>query len=165
MKAAALRRAFNYIWSDSQIGGGKPQLDLIEIDGPFVHEGISITPLPVLHGDWTILGFRIGNFAYITDTNGIPDATMRLLEGVEILALDGLRIAPRHPTHFVIEEAVAAAKQIDARETWLIHLTHEVDHAAVEATLPAGIRLPYDALALEPSHLNPSHTPPTPPPR
>jgi len=114
-----------------------------------VHEGIAITPLPVEHGDWTILGFRIGNFAYITDTNGIPEATLRLLEGVEILALDGLRIAPRHPTHFVIDEAVAAATQINARETWLIHLTHEVDHAAVEATLPAGIRLAYDGLVLE----------------
>ncbi|HEX3071522.1 MAG TPA: MBL fold metallo-hydrolase [Thermoanaerobaculia bacterium] len=149
MTAAAIRRAFNYIWSDSQIGGGKPQLDLIEIDGPFVHEGIAITPLPVTHGDWTILGFRIGGFAYITDTNGIPDATMKLLEGVEILALDGLRISPRHPTHFVIDEAVAVATQINARETWLIHLTHEVDHETVEATLPAGIRLAYDGLVLE----------------
>ena len=149
MTAAAIRRAFNYIWSDSQIGGGKPQLDLIEIDGPFVHEGIAITPLPVTHGDWTILGFRIGDFAYITDTNGIPDATMKLLEGVDILALDGLRISPRHPTHFVIEEAVAAAKKINARETWLIHLTHEVDHETVEATLPEGIRLAYDGLVLD----------------
>ena len=148
MTAAAIRRAFNYIWSDSQIGGGKPQLDLREIDGPFVHEGIAITPLPVTHGDWTILGFRIGDFAYITDTNGIPDATMKLLEGIEILALDGLRISPRHPTHFVIEEAVAVAKQINARETWLIHLTHEVDHETVEATLPEGIKLAYDGLVL-----------------
>jgi phosphoribosyl 1,2-cyclic phosphate phosphodiesterase len=149
MTAAAIRRAFNYIWSDSQIGGGKPQLDLIEIEGPFVHEGIAITPLPVTHGDWTILGFRIGDFAYITDTNGIPDATMKLLAGVEILALDGLRISPRHPTHFVIEEAVAVAKQINARETWLIHLTHEVDHETVEATLPEGIKLAYDGLVLD----------------
>jgi phosphoribosyl 1,2-cyclic phosphate phosphodiesterase len=149
MTAAAIRRAFSYIWSDSQVGGGKPQLDLIEIDGLFVHEGIAITPLPVTHGDWTILGFRIGNFAYITDTNGIPDSTMELLHGVEILALDGLRIAPRHPTHFVIDEAVETAQRIGARETWLIHLTHEVDHATVEATLPSGIRLAYDGLVLE----------------
>ncbi len=69
--------------------------------------------------------------------------------GVEILALDGLRISPRHPTHFVIEEAVAVAKQINARETWLIHLTHEVDHSTVEATLPSGIKLAYDGLVLE----------------
>jgi phosphoribosyl 1,2-cyclic phosphate phosphodiesterase len=147
--AKAVRRAFSYIWSDSQIGGGKPQLELHEVDAPFTHAGIEITPLPVLHGDWTILGFRVGAFAYITDTNGIPDATMRLLGGVEHLALDGLRPSPRHPTHFVIDEAVACAQRIGAKRTWLIHLTHEVDHAAVEATLPDGIRLAYDGLRLE----------------
>jgi len=147
--AKAVRRAFGYIWSDSQIGGGKPQLDLHEVEGPFTHEGIEITPLPVCHGDWTILGYRIGNFAYITDTNGIPDATMRLLHDVEHLALDGLRVSPRHPTHFTIEEAVACAQKIGAKHTWLIHLTHEVDHTTVEATLPEGVRLAYDGLRLE----------------
>ncbi len=146
--AKAVRRAFSYIWSDSQIGGGKPQLELHEVDGPFVHGGIEITPLPVCHGDWTILGFRVGDFAYITDTNGIPDSTMRLLGGIEHLALDGLRPSPRHPTHFVIDEAVACAQRIGARQTWLIHLTHEVDHAAVEARLPEGVKLAYDGLVL-----------------
>jgi phosphoribosyl 1,2-cyclic phosphate phosphodiesterase len=147
--ANAVRRAFSYIWSDSQIGGGKPQLDLHEIDGPFTHEGVDVVPLSVSHGDWTILGFRIGAFAYITDTNGIPDSTMRLLRDLEHLALDGLRVAPRHPTHFTIDEAVACAQKIGAKQTWLIHLTHEVDHATVEATLPAGVRLAYDGLRLE----------------
>jgi phosphoribosyl 1,2-cyclic phosphate phosphodiesterase len=147
--AKAIRRAFSYIWADTQIGGGKPQLDLHEVEEPFTHRGVAITPLPVTHGEWTILGYRIGGFAYITDTNGIPDATMELLRGVETLALDGLRIAPRHPTHFTIDEAVRAAQRIGARETWLIHLTHEVDHATVEATLPEGIRLAYDGLKLE----------------
>jgi phosphoribosyl 1,2-cyclic phosphate phosphodiesterase len=148
--AKAVRRAFSYIWDAStQVGGGKPQLDLHEVDAEFEHEGITITPLPVAHGDWTILGYRIGTFAYITDTNGIPESTLKLLEGVEILALDGLREAPRHPTHFVIDQAVACAKEIGARETWLIHLAHEVEHAEVEATLPPGIRLAYDGLVLE----------------
>jgi phosphoribosyl 1,2-cyclic phosphate phosphodiesterase len=147
--AKAVRRAFGYIWdTSSQIGGGKPQLDLHEVDGPFSHDGVEITPIPVDHGDWTIFGFRIGAFAYITDTNGIPESSMRLLEGVEVLALDGLRPAPRHPTHFVISEAVASAQKIGARETWLIHLTHEVMHREVEATLPEGIRLAYDGLVI-----------------
>ncbi|HEX3581528.1 MAG TPA: MBL fold metallo-hydrolase, partial [Thermoanaerobaculia bacterium] len=147
--ARAVRRAFSYIWDESQIGGGKPQLELIEVTSAFSHEGIDIMPIPVEHGDWTILGFRIGKFAYITDTNGIPPASMEMLRGVEILALDGLRVAPRHPTHWVISEAVDAAEKIGARETWLIHLTHEVDHDEVEATLPDGIRLAYDGLRLE----------------
>jgi phosphoribosyl 1,2-cyclic phosphate phosphodiesterase len=145
----AIRRAFAYIWDRSQIGGGKPQLELVEIDGPFSHDGIDVVPIPVTHGDWTILGFRIGPFAYITDTNGIPPASMKLLEGVDTLALDGLRPAPPHPTHFTIDEAVAVAQQIGARVTYLIHLTHEVEHEEVEARLPAGVHLAYDGLELE----------------
>jgi phosphoribosyl 1,2-cyclic phosphate phosphodiesterase len=146
----AIRRVFGYIWDHStQVGGGKPQLELHEVDGAFAHAGVQVIPIPVTHGDWTILGFRIGGFAYITDTNGIPPASMRLLEGVDILALDGLRPGPHHPTHFTIAEAIACAKQIGARETWLIHLAHEVDHEEVEAMLPDGIRLAYDGLVLE----------------
>ena len=74
---------------------------------------------------------------------------MKLLEGVESLALDGLRASPKHPTHFTIDEAVAAAQRIGAKETWLIHLTHDVDHEPTEAKLPAGIRLAFDGLRLE----------------
>lgn len=148
--AKAVRRVFSYIWDhETQVGGGKPQLDLHEVAAPFEHDGIHVTPIPVTHGDWTILGYRIGNFAYITDTNGIPEESMRLLEGVEVLALDGLRQTPRHPTHFVIDQAVAVAQRIAARETWLIHLAHEVEHDEVDATLPAGIRLAYDGLVLD----------------
>ena len=148
--AKAVRRAFAYIWDVyTQVGGGKPQLELHDIDGPFTHDGVEVIPLPVTHGEWTILGFRIGNFAYITDTNGIPDATMRLLEGVEQVALDGLRPSPPHPTHFTIGEAVEAAQNIGATTTWIIHLAHEVMHAEVEAQLPPNVRLAYDGLRLE----------------
>ena len=148
--AKAIRRAFAYIWDEtSQIGGGKPQLELVEVEETFAHDGIEITPIPVDHGNWTILGYRIGPFAYITDTNGIPPASMKLLEGVRVLALDGLRPAPVHPTHFTIDQAVACARRVGAAETWLIHLTHEVRHADVEATLPEGVRLAYDGLRLE----------------
>ena len=150
MTTRAIRRAFSYIWDMStQIGGGKPQLELHEVDGPFSHDGIEIVPIPVEHGDWTILGFRLGTFAYITDTNGIPPASMKLLEGVDTLALDGLRPAPAHSTHFTIGEAVEVSQQIGARVTYLIHLTHEVDHETVEATLPENVHLAWDGLELE----------------
>jgi phosphoribosyl 1,2-cyclic phosphate phosphodiesterase len=148
--AKAIRRAFSYIWDDhSQPGGGKPQLELHEIHEPFVYEGIEIVPVPVTHGDWTILGFRIGPFAYITDTNGIPPASMKLLEGIEVLALDGLRPAPPHPTHFTIDEAIACARRIGVAQTYLIHLTHDVDHESFDATLPEGVHLAHDGLVLE----------------
>jgi len=147
--AKAIRRVFSYIWDGSQIGGGKPQLDLHEVEEPFVHDGVEVVPVPVTHGDWTILGFRIGRFAYITDTNGIPAASMKLLEGIDVLALDGLRPAPPHPTHFTIGEAITCAKEIGARMTYLIHLTHDIDHEPFDATLPDGVRLAYDGLELE----------------
>jgi phosphoribosyl 1,2-cyclic phosphate phosphodiesterase len=147
--AKAIRRAFSYIWSDSQVGGGKPQIELHEVDGPFRHDGIDIVPIPVRHGDWTILGYRIGSFAYITDTNGIPDQSLPLLEGIDTLALDGLRPSPPHPTHFTIGEAVAASQRVAPRMTYLIHLAHEVDHATVEATLPENVRLAWDGMRLE----------------
>jgi phosphoribosyl 1,2-cyclic phosphate phosphodiesterase len=147
--AKAIRRAFSYIWSESQPGGGKPQLELHEVSERFGHDGIEITPLPVWHGEWTILGFRIGPFAYITDTNGIPEASMHLLEGIDTLALDGLRPSPPHPTHFTIDEAIAAARRIGARATYLIHLTHDIEHSSFEASLPAGFKLAYDGLRLE----------------
>jgi phosphoribosyl 1,2-cyclic phosphate phosphodiesterase len=150
MTAKAIRRAFSYIWdTSSQLGGGKPQLELHEVEEAFTHEGVEIIPIPVDHGDWTILGYRIGNFAYITDTNGVPPASLKLLEGVEVLALDGLRPGPRHSTHFIVSEAIECAKQIGARDTWLIHLAHEVEHVEVEATLPEGVRLAYDGLVLD----------------
>ncbi|HEV7763639.1 MAG TPA: MBL fold metallo-hydrolase [Thermoanaerobaculia bacterium] len=148
--AKAIRRVFSYIWDHTtQMGGGKPQVELHEVEETFTHDGIAITPIPVLHGDWTILGFRIGNFAYITDTNGIPPASMKLLEGVEVLALDGLRPGPNHPTHFTIAQAMQCAQEIGARETWLIHLAHEVEHDEVERGLPAGVRLAFDGLVLD----------------
>ena len=149
MTAKAVRRAFSYIWSDSQPGGGKPQLELHEIAETFTHDGVTITPIPVAHGDWTILGFRIGDFAYITDTNGVPDSSLRLLEGIRVLALDGLRPWPPHPTHFTIDEAIACSRRIGAAETYLIHLTHDVDHDEFDRTLPKGVHLAYDGLRLE----------------
>jgi phosphoribosyl 1,2-cyclic phosphate phosphodiesterase len=148
MTAKAIRRAFSYIWSDSQIGGGKPQLELEEVESPFHHDGVEITPIPVTHGDWTILGFRIGDFAYITDTNGIPGPSMRLLEGVKVLAIDGLRPSPPHPTHFTVNQAIEAARQVGAQETYLIHLTHEIEHESFEKTLPDGVKLAYDGMSI-----------------
>lgn len=145
-----IRRAFGYIWDkNSQEGGGKPQLELREVNGTFDYQGIRISPVPVRHGDWTVLGYRIGPFAYITDTNGIPDSSLSLLQGVDTIAIDGLRTGPVHSTHFIISEAIEATRPLQPRMTYLIHLSHDVDHDRVESTLPADVRLAYDGLVLE----------------
>jgi phosphoribosyl 1,2-cyclic phosphate phosphodiesterase len=107
--------------------------------------GSRITPLRLRHGVFDVLGFRVGNVAYCTDTNGIPDETWPLLEGLDVLVLDCLR-ANRHPTHFSIDEALAAAAQVGARRTLFVHMAHDIRHAEIAATLPPGVELAVDGL-------------------
>lgn len=147
--ADAIRTAFSYIWANTQIGGGKPRLELEVVDGRFERAGVKVTPIPVEHGSWTILGYRIGDFAYITDTNGIPPESRELLRGLKVLALDGLRPSPPHPTHFTIPEAVEAGREIAAEQTYIIHVSHDVDHETVEKSLPDGFALAWDGLVLD----------------
>jgi phosphoribosyl 1,2-cyclic phosphate phosphodiesterase len=102
----------------------------------------------ICHGDATILGFRIGGLAYLTDCNGIPPETASLLEGLEVLVLGALRFRP-HPTHFSLDEALAAAQKIGARRTLFTHFSHDVDHGAWAQTLPPGFAPAYDGLVVE----------------
>ena len=141
---AELRRIFAYAFTPpAGPGGGVPELALTPIDGPFVVEGMTIVPVPILHGHWPILGFRIGTFAYLTDCSAIPEPSYALLEGLEVLVLDALRHRP-HPTHFTVAQAVAAATRVGARQTYFTHICHDLPHAATCAALPPGMALAYD---------------------
>ena len=148
---AALRRTFAYAFEPGEEGGGKPRLRLLPVDpenGAFSLLGLEILPIPVFHGSMPVLGYRFGPFAYVTDCNAIPDASLERLAGVEVLILGALRYRP-HSTHFSIAEAVAMARRIGARRTIFTHLSHEVDHAKPRDPLPAeGIELGYDGLQL-----------------
>ncbi|MFL6194951.1 MAG: MBL fold metallo-hydrolase [Thermoanaerobaculia bacterium] len=141
----AIRRAFAYVFEAGQEGGGKPQLDLIEVRQPFDLLGRTFTPVPVWHGEMEVFGYRIGGFAYVTDCNVIPEPSLRLLEGVEVLVLDALRHRP-HSTHFSVEEALEVAARIGPRRTILTHMAHEVDH---DDPLPPGVEFGYDGLTFE----------------
>jgi phosphoribosyl 1,2-cyclic phosphate phosphodiesterase len=145
---ATIRRVFAYVFEDGQEGGGKPQLELIEIRAPFPLLGRRVIPVPVWHGGLEVYGYRIGDFAYLTDCNRIPEASLALLGGLEVLILDALRYRP-HPTHFSVAEAVVAARQIGARRTVLTHLAHEVDYDNPREPLPPGVELGYDGLVLD----------------
>lgn len=145
----ALRRTFGYVFdSGAPKGGGVPDLRLWRIGGPFMIGRQEIVPVPIRHGSWHILGFRVGTFAYLTDCNGIPAASRPLLEGLDCLVLDALRRRP-HPTHFTIDQAVAAAREIGARRTLFTHIAHELGHEASCAGLPEGMALAHDALTIE----------------
>jgi phosphoribosyl 1,2-cyclic phosphate phosphodiesterase len=145
---AALRRMFAYAFEDGQQGGGRPRLELVEVSGPFELLGREVVPVPVLHGDLPVLGYRVGGFAYVTDCNFIPESSMELLSGLDTLILDALRYRP-HSTHFCVEEAIAVARRLGARRTYFTHMTHEVDHSAPAAELPAGVEFGYDGLVVD----------------
>jgi phosphoribosyl 1,2-cyclic phosphate phosphodiesterase len=144
-----LRRTFAYVFSsDAPRGGGVPDLRLWPIDGSFCVGRTTVVPVAVQHGPWQVLGFRIGSFAYLTDCNGIPPASLAQLQGVETLVLDALRYTP-HPTHFTVHEAIAAARQVGATTTYFTHIAHDLGHEETCAALPPGFTLAYDGLALE----------------
>ncbi len=140
-----LRRTFAYAFEEGQEGGGKPKIDLIPIVDPFELFGLTIVPVPLRHGELEVLGFRVGSFAYLTDCNCVPRSSRPLLEGVETLIIDALRYRP-HPTHFNVEQAIVAAREIGARRTWLTHLACEIDAADLRQPLPEGFALASDGL-------------------
>ncbi|HMB14838.1 MAG TPA: GPMC system MBL fold metallohydrolase [Pelovirga sp.] len=139
----SLHRNFSYIFDQYQPSGYVPRLTLHPIEGAIQLFGLEVIPVPLHHGAQPATGYRCGPFAYLTDCNKIPDSSLELLEGLQLLVLDGLRFKP-HPTHFNIPEAVAIAQSIGAKQTLLTHLSHDVDHFRVDADLPDGINLAYD---------------------
>ncbi|MCF6178355.1 MAG: GPMC system MBL fold metallohydrolase [Geopsychrobacter sp.] len=143
-----IRNNFPYIFASTSEPGYIPQLKTCPVADTFWICGIPLIPVPLLHGAMEVFGYRIGPLAYLTDCNGIPEASRTLLDGVEILVIDGLRIKP-HRTHFNIQQAVKVAQEIGAKQTWLTHLSHEVDHPKHEKELPPGIGFAFDGQQIE----------------
>lgn len=147
-----LKIMFPWAFSPENIHHGYVKPDPRVADGPFYYRDLRITPLPVEHAAVETIGFRFDHpgmrpLAYLPDVKRIPPDTLRLLRGVAVLVVDALRPQP-HPTHFSLDEALAAAAEIAAGETWLTHLGHENDHAALSARLPDGVRVAWDGLRL-----------------
>jgi phosphoribosyl 1,2-cyclic phosphate phosphodiesterase len=130
---------------------GVPAIGLHEINAgqPFTIGDITILPVEVMHGKLPILGYRFGSFAYITDMKTIADDQARLLDGVEVLVVNALRFDKPHHSHQLVDDAVAFARSIGARRTFLIHVCHDVGlHEVANARLPEGIELAYDGQQL-----------------
>ena len=130
---------------------GVPAIQLHEIHP---HEAfrigdLEIVPFLVMHHDLPILGYRIGSLAYITDMKTIADEELPYIEGCDTLVVNALRQKPHH-SHQTLDEAVAFAKKVGARQTWLIHSSHDIGrHAEVNASLPANIQMAYDGQVIE----------------
>ena len=148
-----MRRKFDYIFdplAQPIPGSSRPDVAATVLE-PGVEAdvaGIRVLPLRFSHGPSTVLGFRFGPLAYITDVKVVPAADRPALAGLEVLVLSALFHRP-HPTHLSIAEAVETAQALGARRTFLTHLTHETGHAALLAELPAGIEPAYDGLVVE----------------
>ncbi len=145
---AALLRRFDYAFQPPAWAGSAPQLEFHAVFGPFIAAGVEVLPVPLQHGSMEVLGFRLDNVAYATDCNGIAPESRALLRGLDLLILDALRFSP-HPTHFTLAESLAVIADLRPRRTLLTHIAHEIDHAAVSASLPAGVELAYDGLMVE----------------
>ncbi len=144
-----LKTEFYYAFEETRYPG-TPQIQLVTIDDqPISVQGISIIPLPVMHLRMPVLGFRIGGFSYITDANYISPETMNRLAGTEVLVLNALQKEP-HVSHFNLQEAIAIAEKVGARQTYFTHISHKLGaHKAIEKELPNSIALGFDGLSFE----------------
>jgi phosphoribosyl 1,2-cyclic phosphate phosphodiesterase len=144
---AALGRCFSYAFKEPEPEQKlfRPHLvhRLINPERPFQVGPLKSTPVPLMHGDLPVLGFRIGRLAYCTDVSRIPEPSFALLEGLDVLVLDALQYK-RHSTHFSVEEAIEAAKRVGARQTLFTHIAHSLPHAETNKLLPDTMRLAHD---------------------
>ena len=126
---------------------GVPEIAYHTLDNsPFFIDDIKVIPIPVLHYKMPVLGFRIGNFAYITDAKTIPETSFELLRGVEYLVVNALR-KEEHLSHFNLSEALDAIKRIKPKQAWLTHIGHQMGLASeVAKELPPNVKLAYDTV-------------------
>jgi len=143
-----IRAEFSYAFEGKKYPG-IPQLQLHEIESEnFPVNGVTITPLPVMHHQLPVLGFRIGAFSYITDANFISESTYEKLRGTEVLVINALQ-RERHISHFNLEEALVESGKIGAAKTYFTHISHKLGkHKQVEKELPVSVALAYDGLSI-----------------
>lgn len=130
---------------------GAPQIQLHELESNRTLRigHLKVKPFRVMHGKMPIFGYRIGNLGYITDMLTLPEESYKSLEGIEVLFINALRPKP-HLTHQNLEHALDVANRIGAKETYLIHMSHDFGlHNEVEMTLPSNVHVTYDGLVVE----------------
>ena len=150
--AAALRRVFGYTFRTEDRYPTSARVAIHELPdtpGAVTHLfGVDFQRIPVIHGRETITGYRFGSAAYLTDMSDLPPESMPLLQGLDVLILDALRRDP-HPSHSHLAKSIAFVEQLKPRRAFFTHMSHDLDHALTEATLPPHIRLAYDGLKLD----------------
>ncbi len=145
---ADVRTRFAYAFNDSSVGSTRPLIELLPVTELFQIGPVAVLPFDVFHGSWTITGYRVGRLGYVTDASAIPPDSWELLRGLDVLVLNALRFEP-HPTHFTLDQALAVIADLQPRRAFLVHMTHNIDHATVNEQLPQGVELAYDGLQIE----------------
>jgi phosphoribosyl 1,2-cyclic phosphate phosphodiesterase len=143
-----LRRTFAYIFDGAPTESSIPGVELRSIDGPFELFGARIVPIPALHGNLPVLGFRMGRAAYLTDFSAVPEESKPLLCGLDHLILDALRYVP-HPMHSNVEQSLSLVREVQPQHAWFTHICHDLAHAETNAKLPDAVKLAYDGLSFE----------------
>lgn len=144
----ALRREFAYVFSDFRYPG-IPEIELHRITNtPFEVAGMTLTPIEVMHMKMPVLGYRIGDFTYITDANYISEPEKEKIKGSKVLVLNALR-REKHPSHYTLDEALALVEELQPEQTYFTHISHQLGlHEEVSKELPANVHLAYDGLTI-----------------
>ena len=145
----ALKREFSYIFAEFKYPG-IPQINMHTIDlEPFDIGSIHLIPIEVMHYKLPVLGFRIGDFTYITDAKTVSESEIEKIKGTKTLVINSLQ-TQSHISHFTLDEALSFAQLIGAEKTYFTHMSHRIGlHSVVSEQLPQGIELAYDGLKIE----------------
>jgi phosphoribosyl 1,2-cyclic phosphate phosphodiesterase len=146
--AEFIRNMFRYIFDADYKFGGLAQVEMKPVEGAFELFGARFMPVPVIHGEAEILGYRFGSAAYLTDFSSIPEKSFELLKDLDVLFLDALRYKP-HPTHSTVEQSLKIAERVGAKRVFFTHICHDLPHEETNAKLPAHVRLAHDGMQLE----------------
>jgi phosphoribosyl 1,2-cyclic phosphate phosphodiesterase len=147
-----VRRVFAYVFDDKPTLSSRASVSLREVNRPFELLGIPFIPVPLLHGELDVLGYRFGRAAYLTDFSRLPESSVPLLEDLDDLIVDALRDIP-HPMHQTVEQALALIDKLKPRRAWFTHIAHDLPHAATNGRLRAAgyphVQMAYDGLEFE----------------
>ena len=144
---ATIAGNFSYIFKGLAVAEYAPLLEPHVLSEPLSLFDCHIVPVPLMHGDMAATGYRLNDAAYLTDCSSIPEQSMALLSGLDLLIIDALRYTP-HRNHFNIEGALSVVEKLRPRRAVFTHLTHEIPYRD-GVKLPEGVSLAYDGMALE----------------
>jgi phosphoribosyl 1,2-cyclic phosphate phosphodiesterase len=145
---ASLRERFAYAFAGTPWIGLIPHIGYTAVDRePFFVDRTCVQPIPMRHGSIRATGYRIGNFAYLTDTSGVPPTSRALLHGLDAVVVDALRWES-HPTHLSVPEALELIAEIQPRRAYLTHVGHTLEHEATNGRIGPDVEVAYDGLEL-----------------